>query len=234
VKPGGKKERIRVKLVTFAGPPSSGKTSAAIRTAEWGLAGGLDFLFTESAGLCNRCSPHIHGVFSLCVIDCLSGTNTPKKIGPMLRCADLVVVTKGDIVSASALGNRKGPCVYLMSWFFAHAVPKREYLEIVWPADGAIMSPLYVLLKKEDDEQAAARQKAVLDFLCGRKLGEAMAESWFAPVSREVSLPLPAGSKFRWVGWDYIHEMDFAERVEKIEAIYYRERGKIRPEEQYA
>jgi Ni2+-binding GTPase involved in maturation of urease and hydrogenase len=143
-----------VKFVTFAGPPSAGKTSTAIKTAEclmregfrvgavkfdcistqdderyrkrgipvltgisgnlcpdhyfitnigdcvdWGSSQGLDFLFSESAGLCNRCSPHIKGVRSLCVIDCLSGVYTPKKIGPMLLFADMVVITKGDIVS---------------------------------------------------------------------------------------------------------------------------------------
>jgi Ni2+-binding GTPase involved in maturation of urease and hydrogenase len=143
-----------MRLVTFAGPPSAGKTSVAIRTAEglaaaglkvgavkfdcistvddriyqkrgipvltgisgslcpdhyfitniescvtWGLSQKLDFLFSESAGLCNRCSPHIKGVKSLCIIDCLSGVNTPRKIGPMLLFADMVVITKGDIVS---------------------------------------------------------------------------------------------------------------------------------------
>ena len=35
----------------------------------------------------------------ICVVDVLSGVNTPRKIGPMLRLADLVVITKGDIVS---------------------------------------------------------------------------------------------------------------------------------------
>ena len=35
----------------------------------------------------------------VCVIDNLSGINTPKKIGPMLKAADIVVITKGDIVS---------------------------------------------------------------------------------------------------------------------------------------
>lgn len=65
----------------------------------WGMAGGLDFLIIESAGLCNRCSPHIKDVLSVCVIDNLSGVNTPQKIGPMLKLADIVVITKGDIVS---------------------------------------------------------------------------------------------------------------------------------------
>jgi Ni2+-binding GTPase involved in maturation of urease and hydrogenase len=66
---------------------------------EWGLNLGLDLLVTESAGLCNRCSPYIKDIKAICVIDNLSGINTPKKIGPMLKTADIVVITKGDIVS---------------------------------------------------------------------------------------------------------------------------------------
>ncbi len=143
-----------MKLITVAGPPSSGKTSVILKTAKFlkefglrvgvvkfdclmtdddeifekngipsfkGLSGALcpdhyfavnideciswakernlDVLITESAGLCNRCSPHIVDVKAVCVIDNLSGINTPKKIGPMLRSADIVVITKGDIVS---------------------------------------------------------------------------------------------------------------------------------------
>lgn len=65
----------------------------------WGLSENLDMLISESAGLCNRCSPHIREVLSICVVDNLSGVNTPKKIGPMLKMADIVVITKGDIVS---------------------------------------------------------------------------------------------------------------------------------------
>ena len=66
---------------------------------KWGNENELDLLITESAGLCNRCSPYIKEIKSICVIDNLSGINTPKKIGPMLKLADIVVITKGDIVS---------------------------------------------------------------------------------------------------------------------------------------
>ena len=65
----------------------------------WGATQGVSLLFSESAGLCNRCSPHLHDVLALCVIDNLSGIQTPAKIGPMLKAADIVVITKGDIVS---------------------------------------------------------------------------------------------------------------------------------------
>lgn len=143
-----------MKLITFSGPPSSGKTSVILKAIEylksdnykigivkfdclstyddllyakadvtvkvglsgnlcpdhffvsnvedcvsWGIRQGFDFLISESAGLCNRCSPHISGILSVCIIDCLSGVNTPKKIGPMLKLADIAVITKGDIVS---------------------------------------------------------------------------------------------------------------------------------------
>jgi len=141
-------------LVTFSGPPSSGKTAVIIKTIEslkernlsvgvvkfdclstdddklyeklgvavkkglsgslcpdhyfvsnieevvqWGLQNEFDILITESAGLCNRCSPYIKDVKAICVIDNLSGINTPKKIGPMLKSADIAIITKGDIVS---------------------------------------------------------------------------------------------------------------------------------------
>jgi Ni2+-binding GTPase involved in maturation of urease and hydrogenase len=144
----------KMNLITFSGPPSSGKTSVIIKTIEsfkqrdikvgvvkfdclytdddliyekigvpvkkglsaslcpdhyfvsnieevvqWGRKNNLDILITESAGLCNRCSPYIQDIKAICVIDNLSGINTPKKIGPMLKSADIVVITKGDIVS---------------------------------------------------------------------------------------------------------------------------------------
>jgi Ni2+-binding GTPase involved in maturation of urease and hydrogenase len=143
-----------VRLITVAGPPSSGKTSVICKAAEslisagvsvgvikfdclssgdqvlyerrgipartglsgnlcpdhffvsnieeclaWGKQRGFDILLSESAGLCNRCAPHIKDVCAICVIDNLSGVETPRKIGPMLKMADIVVITKGDIVS---------------------------------------------------------------------------------------------------------------------------------------
>lgn len=65
----------------------------------WGKKKGLEWLITESAGLCNRCSPYINGVPAIGVIDAIAGVNTPRKIGPMLKMADYVIITKGDIVS---------------------------------------------------------------------------------------------------------------------------------------
>ncbi|MDR3271840.1 MAG: hypothetical protein LBT32_10100 [Peptococcaceae bacterium] len=65
----------------------------------WGVQQQFDYLISESAGLCNRCSPYITGFLAISVVDSLSGAHTPKKTGPMLKFADIVVITKSDIVS---------------------------------------------------------------------------------------------------------------------------------------
>ena len=65
----------------------------------WAKRQMADILVLETAGLCHRCAPAVHGCLSICVIDNLIGIDTPKKVGPMLSTADVVVITKGDIVS---------------------------------------------------------------------------------------------------------------------------------------
>jgi len=73
--------------------------SNIVESWRWAEKNNAGVLIIESAGLCNRCSPHIKDIPAICVIDNLSGINTPHKIGPMLKTADIVVITKGDIVS---------------------------------------------------------------------------------------------------------------------------------------
>jgi len=65
----------------------------------WARGTGAQCCVIETAGLCNRCSPHLRGALAVCVIDNLMGIDAPEKIGPMLKLADLVLVTKGDLVS---------------------------------------------------------------------------------------------------------------------------------------
>ena len=65
----------------------------------WAIEQQAQILILETAGLCHRCAPAIDGCFSICVIDNLSGIDTPRKVGPILTTADIVAVTKGDIVS---------------------------------------------------------------------------------------------------------------------------------------
>ena len=65
----------------------------------WANEQKAEVVVLETAGLCHRCAPAVYGCLSVCVVDNLIGIDTPKKVGPMLSSADIVVITKGDIVS---------------------------------------------------------------------------------------------------------------------------------------
>lgn len=58
-----------------------------------------DNVIVETAGLCHRCAPYTENCLGICVIDATTGPNNPTKVGPFLSCADIVAVTKGDMIS---------------------------------------------------------------------------------------------------------------------------------------
>ena len=66
---------------------------------EWAQARATELLIVETAGLCHRCAPYTTGCLGVCVIDATSGPNTPLKVGPLLSTANVIVITKGDMIS---------------------------------------------------------------------------------------------------------------------------------------
>lgn len=65
----------------------------------WAKHKGADYLIIESAGLCNRCAPFIERALNICIIDCLSSIKVPEKLGPMVTTADIILISKVDMVS---------------------------------------------------------------------------------------------------------------------------------------
>jgi len=56
-----------------------------------------DIIILETAGLCLRCSPYIKEGLGINVLDITSGD--PSRYGPILTGADIVAVSKGDLIS---------------------------------------------------------------------------------------------------------------------------------------
>lgn len=65
----------------------------------WADGLGLATLVVETAGLCGRCAPYLKGAVAVAVLDATAGIAAPRKLGPLLADADLVVITRGDLVS---------------------------------------------------------------------------------------------------------------------------------------
>lgn len=66
---------------------------------QWADGLGADYLFIETAGLCHRCSPATEKTLSICTIDASAGITSPSRLGPMLKEADAVVITRSDMIS---------------------------------------------------------------------------------------------------------------------------------------
>jgi Ni2+-binding GTPase involved in maturation of urease and hydrogenase len=66
---------------------------------QWAEARDTGLLIVETAGLCHRCAPYTTGCLGVCVIDATCGPNTPLKVGPLLSTANVIVITKGDMIS---------------------------------------------------------------------------------------------------------------------------------------
>lgn len=67
----------------------------------WSVAQKATHLIIETAGLCNRCAPFINRALNICVIDALGSIKGPEKLGPLVTTADILVLTKCDLISQS-------------------------------------------------------------------------------------------------------------------------------------
>ncbi|MDO5718600.1 MAG: GTP-binding protein [Tissierellia bacterium] len=70
-----------------------------IEIYQYGKDNNSNVLIIETAGLCNRCAPFLNETLNICLIDAFSSFKTPKKMGPMLTTADIMVITKWDMIS---------------------------------------------------------------------------------------------------------------------------------------
>jgi len=66
---------------------------------KYGKQNNSDVLIIETAGLCNRCAPFLNNTLNICLVDAFSSFQAPKKLGPMLTTADIVVINKWDMIS---------------------------------------------------------------------------------------------------------------------------------------
>ena len=106
-----------------------------------------------------------------------------------------------EMAKTAGSANPRGAALFLLPGFFARSGPHKAVTQIVWPEEGAYLTPQY-LLRKRDARPAAT---LVLDYLCGTEWAAHLAKVGLAP-ARAGSPPLPG--KLRWVGWDFIRQND--------------------------
>ena len=109
------------------------------------------------------------------------------------------------------------PLVTILPYFFTRMATHVPSVEIVWPEDGAIISPIFMLAKTErlDDIRPLA------DLLAGEEVGTILAQKGLFPsLHPKVKNSLPDNAPWKWLGWDYIYSQDIAGMIRHAEAVF--------------
>ncbi|MDQ7005702.1 MAG: ABC transporter substrate-binding protein [Acidobacteriota bacterium] len=116
------------------------------------------------------------------------------------------------------LGRKSSaPIVTIMPYFFTRMAKEGGPMKAVWPRDGAIISPIFLLARK-----SAARQvQPLIDFFASREIAEILAHKGLFPSTRpDVDNRLAPGSRFGWPGWEFIRQQDIAGLIERCQQLF--------------
>lgn len=97
------------------------------------------------------------------------------------------------------------PAVTIMPYFFTKMVRGNGPMQAVWPTDGAIISPIFMLTKASKEEQL----QPIVNFFASKEVGEVLSHNGrFPSVHPEVDNLITPDKTYMWVGWDFIRQND--------------------------
>lgn len=109
------------------------------------------------------------------------------------------------------------PAITIMPYFFTKMTMAGNPMTPVWPKDGAIISPIFMLSKRDKKEIL----KPIVDFFASKQVGEILSHNGkFPSVHPEVDNEIEKENKYMWVGWDYIAHNDIGALIKKCEKIF--------------
>lgn len=109
------------------------------------------------------------------------------------------------------------PSVTIMPYFFTKMVKEGGPMTAVWPEDGAIISPIFLLTKKEKKTEL----EPIVEFLLSKEVGEILSHNGrFPSVNPDVDNRLSEEKKYQWIGWDFIEEHDLTLLIKKCEDVF--------------
>ncbi|MBU5438894.1 ABC transporter substrate-binding protein [Tissierella sp. MSJ-40] len=109
------------------------------------------------------------------------------------------------------------PAITIMPYFFTKMVKENGPMTAVWPSDGAIISPIFLLTKKSKKDKT----KPFVDFFASKEVGEILSHNGrFPSTNPDVNNNLDKEKKFMWLGWDYINSNDIGNLIKECERLF--------------
>ena len=123
-----------------------------------------------------------------------------------------------QMVKSAGSGREDTPAICVMPLFFANTIKNRENVDIVWPVDGALVSPVTMLVKAEKREKL----HKLISFLNGPEVAVICAGAAFPALHPGVDNRLPDNAVFKWIGWDYVKNHDLKALIADTNAAFLR------------
>ncbi|WP_273265259.1 ABC transporter substrate-binding protein [Flexistipes sinusarabici] len=109
------------------------------------------------------------------------------------------------------------PVITIMPYFFTKMVRDSQTMKVVWPSDGAIISPIFMLTKRDKEKEL----KPIADYLSSPEVGEILSHRGLFPsLNNEVDNNLPKNAPFKWLGWDYIYNNDIDALIKEVNTVF--------------
>lgn len=122
----------------------------------------------------------------------------------------------------SATQKLNVPAITIMPYFFTKTIKEGGSMQAVWPEDGSIISPLFMLTKKEKRNML----KPIVDLFSSKKVGEILSHKGLFPsTSPEVDNKVDEKNRYMWLGWDYIYNNDIGALIKECEDIFNKGAG---------
>ena len=121
----------------------------------------------------------------------------------------------------SATQKGKKPIVTIMPAFFTKMTGGKGPLSAVWPSDGAIISPIFMLSKAEKEKEL----QPIVDFFASKNVGEILAHQGKFPSPHPDVDNQFEENTYMWIGWDYIKKHDMSDLIVQCMALFEKSSG---------
>ena len=120
------------------------------------------------------------------------------------------------VKNAKRVADQK-PLITIMPYFFTRMARMVQNLEIIWPEDGAVLSPIFMLTRGD----SLAKIAPIAEFLASKEVGEILAHKGLFPsLHPEVDNQLNFDHPWKWIGWDFIYNNDIGTLIRQTNQIF--------------
>jgi ABC-type Fe3+ transport system substrate-binding protein len=107
------------------------------------------------------------------------------------------------------------PAIIIMPYFFTKTINKNSPMIPIWPKDGAIISPIFMINKNNN------KLKNISEFFASKKIGKIFSYNGKFPSTHpDIDNMITKDNKYLWLGWDYIYNNDLSELIKKLKNIF--------------